>query len=127
MANGLKPAHATAIGFPPVLKPARSEEHTSELQSLRHLVCRHLQLPAFPTRRSSDLARVRGLLCKSELLALQVLDFFDPRTWIGDDLHLIAVAVVCMGHHGERFETGACNGDRVPTCIEACQIGRAHV
>src|ERR1035441_4986258 len=39
----------------------RSEEHTSELQSLRHLVCR---LPAihghsFPTRRSSDLRRMK--------------------------------------------------------------------
>src|SRR5262245_34317149 len=41
----------------------RSEEHTSELQSLRHLVCRlllELPLPtphlrSFPTRRSSDL------------------------------------------------------------------------
>src|SRR5438045_5513653 len=26
----------------PVIQPARSEEHTSELQSLRHLVCRLL-------------------------------------------------------------------------------------
>src|ERR1035438_1965549 len=36
---------------------SRSEEHTSELQSLRHLVCRlSLQdLLSFPTRRSSDL------------------------------------------------------------------------
>src|SRR5262245_50510948 len=42
----------------------RSEEHTSELQSLRHLVCRlllesyvHLRhTHPFPTRRSSDLA-----------------------------------------------------------------------
>src|ERR1035441_255263 len=42
----------------------RSEEHTSELQSLRHLVCRLLLVswsgdqrnrPSFPTRRSSDL------------------------------------------------------------------------
>src|SRR5262245_31525934 len=39
----------------------RSEEHTSELQSLRHLVCRlllavaHRALRSFPTRRSSDL------------------------------------------------------------------------
>src|SRR5262245_4488812 len=32
----------------------RSEEHTSELQSLRHLVCR-LASHSFPTRRSSDL------------------------------------------------------------------------
>src|ERR1039458_8113151 len=43
----------------------RSEEHTSELQSLRHLVCRlfHVRsgesrdLHSFPTRRSSDLAK----------------------------------------------------------------------
>src|SRR5262245_15165425 len=45
------------------LKMLRSEEHTSELQSLRHLVCRllldcyvhHRALHSFPTRRSSDL------------------------------------------------------------------------
>src|ERR1039458_9724094 len=47
------------------LAPSRSEEHTSELQSLRHLVCRlllenicsshHRDLHSFPTRRSSDL------------------------------------------------------------------------
>src|SRR5262245_28258736 len=37
-----------------LLQQLRSEEHTSELQSLRHLVC-HLVLHAFPTRRSSDL------------------------------------------------------------------------
>src|ERR1039458_8047680 len=44
----------------------RSEEHTSELQSLRHLVCRlllerygdHRDLHSFPTRRSSDLETV---------------------------------------------------------------------
>src|ERR1039458_2913558 len=43
----------------------RSEEHTSELQSLRHLVCRlllerygdHRDLHSFPTRRSSDLGK----------------------------------------------------------------------
>src|ERR1035441_9050226 len=42
----------------------RSEEHTSELQLLRHLVCRllfvwygdHRYLHSFPTRRSSDLS-----------------------------------------------------------------------
>src|ERR1039458_6752893 len=45
----------------------RSEEHTSELQSLRHLVCRllvqrsgpHRDLHSFPTRRSSDLSADR--------------------------------------------------------------------
>src|SRR5699024_389702 len=35
--------------------PGRSEEHTSELQSRFDLVCRPRHLPAFPTRRSSDL------------------------------------------------------------------------
>src|ERR1035438_2427777 len=37
----------------------RSEEHTSELQSLRHLVCRlhHRDLHSSPTRRSSDLIK----------------------------------------------------------------------
>src|SRR5262245_58670805 len=47
----------------------RSEEHTSELQSLRHLVCRLLlsrlfrDLHSFPTRRSSDLGfSVTGLI-----------------------------------------------------------------
>src|ERR1035441_8093786 len=51
----------TAIG---ALLSTRSEEHTSELQSLRHLVCRLLlgcaapprDLPSSPTRRSSDLS-----------------------------------------------------------------------
>src|SRR5690348_10373567 len=44
-------------------RPGRSEEHTSELQSPVHLVCRllleysraHPALRSFPTRRSSDL------------------------------------------------------------------------
>src|ERR1035441_1052573 len=50
--------------FEPVARQSRSEEHTSELQSLRHLVCRLLlerwgssrDLHSFPTRRSSDLS-----------------------------------------------------------------------
>src|SRR5947207_272358 len=37
---------------------ARSEEHTSELQSHSDLVCRLLALYSFPTRRSSDLTGV---------------------------------------------------------------------
>src|SRR5262245_24115691 len=47
--------------FNSVNRLARSEEHTSELQSLRHLVCRlllhvHPRDPtSLPTRRSSDL------------------------------------------------------------------------
>src|ERR1039458_4568466 len=52
------------VGQQPFVIRLRSEEHTSELQSLRHLVCRlllercgdHRDLHSFPTRRSSDLA-----------------------------------------------------------------------
>src|SRR5262245_29978415 len=47
---------------------ARSEEHTSELQSLRHLVCRR-QPPPFPTRRSSDLGRLPGQHSRAQLEA----------------------------------------------------------
>src|ERR1039458_7618689 len=58
-------------GTLPMTRPtprARSEEHTSELQSLRHLVCRLLlesygdnrDLHSSPTRRSSDLTRRPG-------------------------------------------------------------------
>src|SRR5262245_32953918 len=43
----------------------RSEEHTSELQSLRHLVCPRLH--AFPTRRSSDLSRRNARPSESRL------------------------------------------------------------
>src|SRR5262245_7452043 len=62
LASGCSPAVASAeVGW---ARGNRSEEHTSELQSLRHLVCRLLleslgtpsQLHSFPTRRSSDLA-----------------------------------------------------------------------
>src|ERR1039458_8096455 len=56
----------------------RSEEHTSELQSLRHLVCRLLleaghagrDLPSFPTRRSSDLNFLRQSALAGTALAL---------------------------------------------------------
>src|SRR5262249_48181085 len=49
--------------------PARSEEPTSELQSLTNLLCRpllcqlsrsHRPPPSFPTRRSSDLFQTRN-------------------------------------------------------------------
>src|ERR1035441_5574183 len=54
-------------GFFLMSAEVRSEEHTSELQSLRHIVCRllleryrhHQDLHSFPTRRSSDLADSR--------------------------------------------------------------------
>src|SRR5262245_22170509 len=60
----MMPGHArerTHVNAP--LADARSEEHTSELQSLRHLVCRDLD--RFPTRRSSDLISSRTLCTMS--------------------------------------------------------------
>src|ERR1035438_9949127 len=62
------PAARWVMRWPKPRKAARSEEHTSELQSLRHLVCRlllercgdHRDLHSFPTRRSSDLGAGPG-------------------------------------------------------------------
>src|ERR1035441_9082440 len=56
----------------------RSDEHTSELQSLRHLVCQ----PCFPSRRSSDLAN-------RETNGITVLDIIDYK--------LVAIVSVGQG------------------------------
>src|SRR5690348_14561272 len=48
--GGRRPRMRRSLADPP-----RSEEHTSELQSPVHLVCRR-HLHSFPTRRSSDLS-----------------------------------------------------------------------
>src|SRR5438045_7122184 len=54
----------TAAPPAPVAEPRRSEEHTSELQSLRHLVCRLLlekkkQTPESRTRPARQVGRPR--------------------------------------------------------------------
>src|ERR1035438_7553597 len=48
------------------LWPLRSEEHTSELQSLRHLVCRLLleTLPVRSEEHTSELQSLRHLVCR---------------------------------------------------------------
>src|ERR1039458_2207668 len=57
----------------------RSEEHTSELQSLRHIAGRHRDLPSFPPRRSSDLIAVNACDTRAELLlGRRAWDFMDP-------------------------------------------------
>src|ERR1035441_4860909 len=65
----------------------RSEEHTSELQSLRQLVCRlllegcgdHRDLHSFPTRRSSDLhLKRRGISQESASRASFSLEWEFP-------------------------------------------------
>src|SRR5262245_31942174 len=65
----------------------RSEEHTSELQSLRHLVCRlllerygdHRDRPSFPTRRSSDLMEVlRSLGVRHGIVVISKSDLATP-------------------------------------------------
>src|ERR1035441_384042 len=99
-------------GAPAAPLGARSEEHTSELQSLRHLVCRlllercgdHRDLLSFPTRRSSDLFSMvysEGLLLP---LAAGCLLALQQRRWVLDrkstrlnSSHLgISYAVFCL-------------------------------
>src|SRR5262249_16422064 len=65
---------------------SRSEEHTSELQSLTNLVCRLLlqrpshprPLHSFPTRRSSDLPTIPSPLCSMYMMRV-FCDMRDAR------------------------------------------------
>src|ERR1039458_7912190 len=77
---------------PRLFRNGRSEEHTSELQSLRHLVCRllletksmsrsHRRARSPPGGRSHPSARTRG--CPSQP---------SPRTRMGRRSHVLAVA-----------------------------------
>src|ERR1035438_1998053 len=93
-------------------RPRRSEEHTSELQSLRHLVCRlllassgdHRDLHSFPTRRSSDLVVVGAVgfhvIVRSLLVGiapLEVLAHGDRKSTRLNSSHLgISYAVFCL-------------------------------
>src|ERR1035441_2083932 len=90
----------------------RSEEHTSELQSLRHLVCRlllerdgdHRDLHSFPTRCSSDLlqnllgAHCTGIEAVYRLRQLTGLDRkTDRKSTRLNSSHLgISYAVFCL-------------------------------
>src|SRR5205823_4581888 len=75
--RGMADGKAARIFFTNVAVKLRSEEHTSELQSLAYLVCRLLlekstplrELHSFPTRRSSDLGRM-GELRNSPTIAV---------------------------------------------------------
>src|ERR1035438_6700712 len=95
----------------------RSEEHTSELQSLRHLVCRlllgagrrHRDLHFFPTRRSSDLVdtpmpmmsgiAAAGALSSRAAAAAAAIDRKSTRL---NSSHLgISYAVFCLERAGD--------------------------
>src|ERR1035438_10793777 len=54
----LEVSRFSCMEFPDV---HRSEEHTSELQSLRHLVCRHL---LEKKKHMNDLQSLRHLVCR---------------------------------------------------------------
>src|SRR5262245_37871100 len=109
----------------------RSEEHTSELQSLRHLVCRllleppshRLYLHSFPTRRSSDLIREIGKAVAKGRIDLTAVGNMDADAahaaltalhgvgpWTAD-IYLL----FCLGH-ADAFPSG-----------DLAEIGRAHV
>src|ERR1035441_1131698 len=67
----------------------RSEEHTSELQSLSHLVCRlgSGDVHSFPTRRSSDLGTTcntpQDMPAASDVAILSILGY-DPHKYYTD-------------------------------------------
>src|SRR5687767_10721119 len=112
------------------LAPSRSEEHTSELQSLAYLVCRllleksadHRDLHSFPTRRSSDLGEAEGAVALDR----------DHRL-LGRDRRGDAVA------HADAHDAPGADVDALPRLVHvddrarevervgAFEIGRAHV
>src|SRR5262245_23362445 len=108
----------------------RSEEHTSELQSLRHLVCRlllekspaHPDLHSFPTRRSSDLFQ-------------HVVPQGDPRRRPRDGVAYLGQMIdEELFGDGVQLEQAISNalpvGQHIPWSGQALavwQIGRAHV
>src|SRR5687768_1165168 len=109
----------------------RSEEHTSELQSRLHLVCRlllerygdHRDLHSFPTRRSSDLTL---LLLGSVVDLLEGLDLGPSdlgREHLGDRRGQRRLAVVDV--------TDGADVDVRLVALELLlrhfEIGRAHV
>src|ERR1039458_4535445 len=62
------------------VQPARSEEHTSELQSLRHLVCRLLLAKTAPRRGRTARAQPRPRRRRSSRAPLVRCSFFlTPR------------------------------------------------
>src|SRR5207253_1556983 len=107
-------------------RPERSEEHTSELQSRGHLVCRSLR--PFPTRRSSDLwprtiplarfLRFRlPLLSPGRSLAAML------ASWLVVKLVFTHAVIPARNVNREPRAKGAVLAHAVP----AGKIGRAHV
>src|ERR1039458_10702751 len=62
---------------------ARSEEHTSELQSLRHLVCRLLLEKQLPVLRPvMDLVSILPFVVPPLVLVVGLLPFLEKITWL---------------------------------------------
>src|SRR5438046_2715816 len=118
-------------GIMPGMLMPRSEEHTSELQSLTNLVCRLLLalsaspgvLHSFPTRRSSDLQvlnRADGhLVVASAHHAHAAAHLLHLDGAAGDHHHVHALAHA--GHHRGGHPLGHHAGHA------HAEIGRAHV
>src|SRR5438046_2339715 len=113
------------IGPPELIWP-RSEEHTSELQSLTHLLCFCISLPS-PTRRSSDLSFLEvikiifdGALIRAGnlFLAQRALGFaLRPRDCLGISDLALALDADSLQRDARHRAAGT----------DLAQIGRAHV
>src|SRR5438874_474393 len=118
------PPNSDLLRIPSRRSEPRSEEHTSELQSRRDLVCRHLH--SFPTRRSSD------LLADAFLYALdEVMTAAAPSRYLRyvDDVRIFASEEMELDALGARFATAATELGLVANSIKTkrTEIGRAHV
>src|SRR5690348_13483352 len=105
----------------------RSEEHTSELQSPVHLVCRTTRLSLFPTRRSSDLMTFASTAFAVSLCgARPVLVDVRPQDALIDPEKLEKAittrtrAIIAVHLYGQCADMDA-------VCAIGAKIGRAHV
>src|SRR5262245_1819144 len=100
----------------------RSEEHTSELQSLRHLVCR--LLPATPMSASYTLSLHDALpILASTYFAAAVFIFLIGSAGASIPLLVMTVFASGIGVIGGQTVANALSADYYPTAIRATGVG----
>src|SRR5437016_2429847 len=109
----------------------RSEEHTSELQSLTNLVCRlllesyrdHRHLYSFPTRRSSDLSLLLARHLKRQTFGLEPEEIATLLEQREASLHGIREGTIATDVDGKVTLIN----DEARRLLRLSEIGRAHV